>query len=774
MSLEIMEQDREPTDLFGPGEGHLRPDGAAARVAAWFGRRLDAERDRWSLWLAAALGAGVAVYFTLPVEPSTWNGLPLAGPVLLVIAVSAALAGRRHAVTLPAALLALAFALGLTVAQGRALAVAGPVLERPTAAVMVEGKVVFAEPLAAGARIAIEHPTVAGLAAAATPVRVRLRLGSAAGLPEVGTRVAVRAKLMPPPEPAAPGAYDFRRQAWFERLGGVGYAIGPVTTVAAADPSDFHDAVARLRAKVTARLMAVVGGEEGAVAAALVPGEQNAVPPGLLAAYRDSGIAHLLSISGLHMSMVAGLVFVGVRGLLALIPAIALRFPVKKWTAAVALGAAFGYLLLSGASVPSQRSFLMVGLVLVAVLLDRTAISMRTVAWAAVAVLLWQPEAVVGPSFQMSFGAVVALIAAYEVLGRRMRASAGRGMAWKLAAYVGGVAATTLIAGMATAPYAAYHFGRYTSYALVTNMAAIPLTGFIVMPAALVAMVLMPLGLDGPALAVMGWGIAAIDAAARTVAAWPAASVSVPPVPPAALAALTLGALWLCLWRTRWRLAGLAPMAVAVAVPWFGMAPDILVSGDGRLLAVRAPDGRLVLPPGRGGGMVRDTWAVRYGMAGVRRDWPVTGSGADGALACDRLGCVYRLRGHIVALSRSASAVVEDCRMAQVVISGTVPVRRRCVGPPLATVAADLGPGAWGVDAGPADGETGWPTGAPAGQRAGRGLPRTVIDRFSLWRNGAHAIWLVDGGGTRIETAADVAGRRPWSPTRWHPPAWRN
>ncbi|HSV28902.1 MAG TPA: ComEC/Rec2 family competence protein, partial [Candidatus Omnitrophota bacterium] len=502
---------------------------------------LVAERERWPLWLPVLLGAGVAAYFALPSEPPAWGG-----GIAFLLAAVAAWALRRT----PPAMLALVamatVALGFASAQGRAARVAAPALERPSGAVMVGGLAEEVEILAGGSqRVTLSESWIDGMAA---PPRIRIRLKPDAPAVAVGNRITVRALLTPPPQPAMPGAFDFARHAWFQGLGAVGHAIGQPEIEPA--EAGFGLGLNAFRQALTARIHEALPGPEGGVAAALITGEQSGIAQPVLDAYRDSGLAHLLSISGLHMTMVAGLVFFVVRGGLALVPSIALRHPIKKWAAVVALVATFLYMLMAGSPVPAQRSFLMTAIVLVAVLLDRQAMSMRLVAWAAVAVLALSPEAVVGPSFQMSFAAVVALIAAYEVVAPRLAAwKADRpGLVAGVALYLGGVVFSTLVAGTATAVYGIYHFNRFAVFSVVANMLAVPVTGFLVMPFALVAILLMPLGLEELALVPMGWGVEAVNLVAAEVASWPGAAITLPVLPPWGLAAFTVGGAWLCLW----------------------------------------------------------------------------------------------------------------------------------------------------------------------------------------------------------------------------------
>lgn len=690
----------------------LFPVELAGRVLA---DRLVAERERWPLWLPLFLSAGIGIYFSLSAEPSPW-----AGPAALACITLAAWVGRRHwAVVLPAIALA-TMALGFSAAQLRTHLVSAPVLERTIGPVAVTGTVEEVELLAEGGgrRVTLSAVTLPDGIPEPARVRIRLRTGTVA----VGERVRIRAVLSPPQQPVAPGAFDFARHAWFLRLGAVGYAVGEPEPLPS-DEAAGWGARARLtlnafRNAVTARILAAIPGPEGGVAAALVTGETAGIPQQLLEDYRDSGLAHLLSISGLHMSLVAGLVFFVVRGGLALVPAVALTQPIKKWAAAVALAGTWGYMMMAGAPVPAQRAFLMTGIVLAAVLLDRRAVSMRLVAWAAVLVLLVQPEALVGPSFQMSFAAVAALVAAYEVATPRL--ARWRGEEWwrPVVLYVAGVLLSTLVAGTATAVYGLYHFNRVAVYSLMANLLAVPLTGFVVMPCALVALLLMPLGLEALALVPMGWGVEAVDWVAAWVAGWPGAAIALPVMPLWGLVLFTLGGAWLCLWRTSWRLWGLVPLLMGLGSLALSAPPHMLVDGRGQAMAVRAADGSLLMTP-KGGRILKESWSRRAGAAATER-WPKEGRSNDGRLSCGGPLCVYRLDNRVVALVREEAGLAEACGGSAEVVVSAVPVRQACAG------------------------------------------AKVVVDRFDLWRKGAHALWL-EPAGVRLESMAEWQGQRPWS-----------
>lgn len=705
------------------GAALLEAEGPAPFIQRTIGRAhaalaavLVAERDRWALWFPVLFAAGIGVYFGLFHEPPRWFA-----PVLGVTAIGAAIVASRRPVLLLFLISVGGASAGMTLAQWRAVEVAAPVLAKRWGPAELEGRVVSVETRAEGRRVVLDRVVMPGLEPRLTPATVRLRVRNEASL-HPGDRIAVRAVLMPPPAPAAPGAYDFQRQAWFERLGAVGYSLGEFRVVEIASGTlGFRLWLNGLRQDIVERVLAVVPSPAGAIVAALLTGEQGSVPPEAMEWMRDSGLAHLLSVSGLHVGLVAAIVFLIVRRSLALIPPVALRWPIKKWGAVAAFVAVTLYMLFVAPAVPIQRAWLMTSIVLFAILVDRTAISMRLVAWAAFAVLLIAPESLLNPSFQMSFASVVALIAAWEASRERIAAwRAQAGWLRRAAIWLAGVSLTTLVASLATAPYALYHFNRFTAFALAANLLAVPLTGLWVMPWAVATFALLPFGLERWALVPMGWGADGILAIAREVASWEGAVALWPAMPVWGLVVATLGGLWLCLWRTRWRLAGLPFIALGVLSMTMEREPDILVAGDARLFAVRGSDGTLQLSTMRAGRIARETWLRRAGQSKQPALWPRSGRSADGALACDPAGCLYTARERVVAFVQHASALAEDCRNADVVIA-SIPVRRRCP-------SADL-----------------------------------VIDRFTLWRDGGHAIWLT-ADGARVESVRAARGARPWVP----------
>ncbi|MBN4016496.1 ComEC/Rec2 family competence protein [Rhodospirillaceae bacterium AH-315-P19] len=698
----------------------------ASAKGHFFGRRftqavagnLLAERENWQLWLPVGLGLGIAIYFSLGFEPPLWVALLLGGGLFLGVVLL-----WNRGVWFMLFLAISTIGIGFSAAKIRTFLVAAPFLEEETRMVPIEGRIAHFDVLPNGFRVTLNKPRIEGIAPEATPenVRIRLRRDQQRAPLRIGEWVRVRGMLLPPRAPTAPGNFDFQRHAFFKGLGAVGFAIGPLEAVAEENTDDrlFKSEVEKSRQWIFDRVVDVLPGQRGAVAAALMTGKRGAIAEDVWQAMRNSGLAHLLAISGLHIGLVAGILFVAMRALLALIEPLALRYHIKKWAAVVALFGAFGYLILSGGTVPTQRAFLMIGLVLLAVLLDRTGISMRLVAWAAVVILLLQPDTLLGASFQLSFAAVIALVAVYEAIRRVwIRKKAAGGVLRRVGLYLGGVGLTTLVAGMATAPFAVQHFNRFAEYGLAANLVAVPITTLWIMPWAVLAFLLMPFGLEPLALVPMGWGVNAVIETAKMVAGWPGSVALLPSMTMAGLATFTLGGLWLCLWRQRWRYFGLVGIAAGLATIGFYRPPDILVSENAKLFAVRADAGGYRFSSRRAARFSGRNWLRHAGETDVL-PWPKEGKSEDGQLACDSMGCIYRVRGQMVALVFELGALAEDCTMADVVIS-RVPVR---------------------------DGVC-------------RGVD-VVIDRFDLWRKGTHAIWL-DEEKVRVRNVRDMRGERPW------------
>jgi competence protein ComEC len=616
------------------------------------------EADRWPLWLPVVLGTGAACYFALPVEPGLAIGwlAVLAGLAAIALA---ALGPARVIASLLAALL-----LGFGLAKLREARVATPVLNQAMVAHLT-GRIVSIEPRERGARLVLDEIRSGAFAPGQTPRRIRVTVPNGAEF-RPGNWLSLTAGLDAPSAPVAPGASDFGRWLYFHSIGATGFSYGRARAIAPAHEPGWWEGVSQgvedLRVRMTARIHAALPGSMGGIAASLITGTRGSIAAEDDAALRDAGLAHALSISGLHMALVGGGIFWLVRALLAAIPALALRYPIKKWAAVAALLASAFYLAISGAAPPAVRAFVMLATMMTAVLLDRPALTMRSLALAAAILLLARPEVVIDAGFQMSFAAVAALLAVAEWEQSRERQNP-RGMLYR---YAHGIVMTSLVASLATAPFTLFYFERAAHYAVLSNLIAMPVMGFWIMPAAAVSVLLMPFGLERLPLELMGQGIGVMVDMGRWVSGLPGSVSLVSAMPLAALVLMALGGLWLAIWRKHWRWWGAAPMLIGVILAFLAPRPDMLVASDAVTIAVRGDDGLLHFVRKPRNSFVAREWLKRDGDS---RDL-AQAIGMPG-LRCDGLGCVVN-RPPVIAAGVRPEALAEDCARAVVVINAAI------------------------------------------------------------------------------------------------------
>ena len=562
-------------------------------------------------WLPVAFGFGIVLYFTAGREPALWASLAAAA-----LGIALTVWARRRVIGLPLALGFAAIACGFAVATLQTAHLAHPVLAYPTWRAEVTGFVEAREERARSDRIVVRVATIAAPRMRVKPERVRVavRKGTA---PAVGRFVAFKAHLSPPLQPLRPGGYDFARGMYFSEIGASGFVLGRIKTLPPPHALGLGLRYAAwldgLREAINQRIHVILPGDRGSIASALITGKRNAISEPVREAFYVSSLAHVLAISGFHMAVVAGIVFFVIRALLALSPSLASSRPIKKWAAAGALVAGTFYLLLSGTGVSTQRAFIMVAIVLIGVMLDRPVLTFRTLSVAAFAVLLFAPQAVVQPSFQMSFAATLALIAAYQY-GWPWRPAADTSAAARAALWgwreIAGVAQASLVAGAATTPYAAYHFHRLAPYGVLANLMAMPVVSAWVMPMGILGVVALPFGFDAPFWRLMGHGIDWMVFVAQWVAHLPGAIGHIHAFGTGPLLLASLGLLLVCLLRTPLRWSGAVLGVVAALWAVTAPRPDILISSDGRSAAVRGADGRLSVLHSD-----RDTFALKDWLA---------------------------------------------------------------------------------------------------------------------------------------------------------------
>lgn len=561
-------------------------------------------------WIAVLIGCGIGLWFSVPVEPGP-GSYSLAA---LLMACGLVLASKVD-LARPVALAVAALAAGWIAAGIRAHSLDAPMLGFRYYG-PVEGRIVEIDRSQSDAlRLTLDHVVLQEVSPAKTPARVRVSLQGDQGFlqPAPGQVVILTANLAAPDGPVEPGAFDFRRMAFFDQLGAVGYTRTPVLLLE--EPANGALPIDRLRSWLTQGMLTHMEGQAGAFAAGAMTGDRSAITEETVQALRDSSLAHLLAISGMNMAFLVGFVFALFRYGLALIPYVALRVNTKKVAAVISLGVALFYLLLSGMNVATERAFIMIAVMLGAVLLDRRALTLRSVAVAAMIILLFKPESLLEPGFQMSFAATIALIVGFAALdGSIYRERVPR---WLMPVFT--LILSSLIGGLSTAPYAAAHFNRFTDYGLLANVLTVPVMGAVIMPAGAIAALLAPLGLAWLPLWVMEQGARWILFVAHEIAGWQGAVTAIPAPGPWVLPLFTLGAIWLILWRGRVQAVGALPVMAAFALWMEADRPVLLVSADGRLVGLDGPEGR-ALSAAKGGGFAAESWLQNDGDLGLQAE----------------------------------------------------------------------------------------------------------------------------------------------------------
>lgn len=610
---------------------------------------LAAQRGTLLPWAPVLLCCGIGAYFAMPSEPVLPAVILLAGLVAGLAAV--ALYGREDW-QLPAMGLALGLA-GFVLADLRAHSVAAPVLPFRYYG-PVEGRVINIDrSFSDQPRLTLDRVVLEYVPPDRTPSRVRVALHddqiSFAAVP--GQTVMMTAHLSPPDGPVEPGGFDFQRLAWFSSLGGVGYTRTPVMVLE--DPeAGWALAAFKIRMKLSAAMQAGYQGQAMAFAAAMMTGDRSAVSAATNASLRASNLSHMISISGLHMGLLSGFVFGLCRYGLALVPPVALRVNSKKLAAVVALLAASFYMIIAGPDVATRRSYIMAAVILLAVLADRRAMSLRSVAIAGLICLVLEPESLIEPGFQMSFGATAALIVGFGHWNKVQHH-----LPWLLR-HVAMMVLSSLVAGLATAPIAAAHFNRVAEYGLLANLLAVPICAAIVMPAGVIAAILAPFGLAAPALWALERGCALILAVSDWVAGMQGALIAVPAPPDLVLPLFGIGGVVLLL-AQGWRLRSFGGCVAVVALGLWGLAerPLLLVAGDGTLVGLMTPQGR-AMSKAKGGGFIAQSWLENDGDLSLQAEAFARGAflGKKGALSAEIAGIPLRLFTGKGAAIRAAQA----------------------------------------------------------------------------------------------------------------------
>jgi competence protein ComEC len=685
----------------------VRPQSLVRRLWA----DVEAQGERLVLWAPLLLLFGNWTYFQSRFEPA-----PVAVAGVGILALGLFWLGRRFRTALVIALLLSGFVL----AKVRQEYVGTPLLASSISHSDITGIVADVESRDRQRLIMlVEVQTASNVPEGQVPRRLRVSAFSKSKI-LIGDTVSFSASLLPLPRPVAPDGFDYGRMLYFWSVGGTAQVKGELTVVDA--PVSWRYELRRqfhgLRSVMGERITKAIPGPLGAFANALITGERAAIPDSMNLSLQISGLYHILSISGLHMSLVAGGVFFAVREILALFPAFALRWPIKKYAAASALLVGLIYMLLADFGAATERSYIMIAVMFFAILVDRPAISLRNLAISAILILIVTPEESTGASFQMSFLAVMALVAFFEWWKSRQIDVKAFGQArwfrlvklvwvWLAVSFL-----TTVVAGSASSIAAVYHFGRASPYGVVANALALPITEFLVMPEALAAALLMPFGLEGWPLDVMHFGLWLTMQVSDEIASWPGANLMLAQPSLIGTALLSLGLYVVCMAARSVKLIGVATMAAGLLMASYAERPQVLIEERAGNVAIRDDGGLLMLANADGGKFATLKWLTENGEVVSIRE-----AAARPGWSCVEDNCFAEVGGLQLGYLRKQEGLTE-CPPVDIVVAD-FPLRGAC---------------------------------AEAKLR---------IDRFDVWRNGAHAIFIDDGKVT-MKTAREEQGDRPW------------
>lgn len=541
---------------------------------------IEAENQRIGLTLPVAFALGIIFYFALPFEPDIWPFLTLF--ILSIIGFFFFRSKNNFALF---CLFTMFFFGGVCRIIIQTDLKEAPFIHKRYQFVTTQGIVEKIEWRHSGIRLTLTDLKLDKIPTNEVPKRIRVSVNGQQTIPSVGDTVLLKTTLSPPSLPLYPDGYNFARSAFYEQIGAVGFAVSKLQIL----PKEQKSSLQNIRLSIFKRITTILPNDIGAITAALVTGEQGGISQKIRDDYTSAGIVHILSVSGFHMSLIAGFVFAILRFLFSLLPSVSLRFNTKKICALLAILLTFAYLLISGMGVPAIRSFLMIGLVLLAVIFDRQALSMRSVLWAGFLILLFQPHAILSAGFALSFGAVIALIAGYETFKEPFTKFFAQQNV--LIKWIGGgicfFVLMNLIAHFATAPIAIYHFHRYNNYGILGNFLTSALFTFLIMPLLLIATVLMPFGFDRPFLLTAGYLLEKVNELTVWIANLPYATIFLPAFPAWGYALILFGGLWICLWKSKIRYGGALPIIIGLLSIFTFQTPDIIIGQGGKLLAIR-------------------------------------------------------------------------------------------------------------------------------------------------------------------------------------------
>jgi len=612
---------------------------------------LEQEVENIFLWIPVAIAMGILVFFQLSFDPSFY----LSFAILIISSIALWLVRNRYYLRIAAALIFFVV-LGFNSALYRTESMSAPILKSITDEIWIEGDVADITFNKKNKRLLLKD-IYAEYEYIDFPKFVRISLKSDVSHFKIGDRILVKAVLMPPPQPAMPDGFDFTRFAYFKQIGAIGYAVRKPRLLEAREASNLTDYLNSLRKIIAQKIQNQLSEPSASIATGLLIGDSSSISQEDFDVIRKSGIAHIIAISGMHIVVVVGIIFFVSQYCLSRFPNLLLRYNIKKISAVIAIFFSFIYLLLAGSPVSAQRAFMMSSLVLLAIVLDRNASPMRSIALSAIVILLVTPETIMSASLQMSYAACIALIASFD-LSKNLFFSQNKisdRRAVKVIKYFLTLTFASLVAGMATAPFVVFHFNQFSTYSILTNMICVPLADFIIMPFGMIALVLMPLGIEKIALYPMGLGIDAMFNYAEFISNLPYSYFYIPSFTSFGIGMFVVGGLLLCFLQTKLRLIGVIPVMFGLVTINNHIKPDILIDRDAKIFAIQNEDGQLMVSSKAKARFIRDVWMQKNG------ENEVSNIKKAGPSSCTSSLCVYKKNNSQVALVTNQEDLASAC-----------------------------------------------------------------------------------------------------------------
>jgi competence protein ComEC len=641
---------------------------------------LIAEKDSLFLWTPVLFGIGIVTYFKLPFEPDL--KISITAAILLIIGI---ILFNKVKTVLWLNIISLIFCFGFLSANIRSVTANAPSLKWETGIRNITGTIESISSKPHGSRFLLKSPKIEGLPQDKTPIKIRINIKTDHKGASIGDTISVLASLSPPPKPVIPGGYDFSRYAYFKQIGAVGYAVSDVKIISSPKELPFVKLIEKTRHAIKEKILEHSDKTNAHIATALIIGEKGGIDNTTIENVRVSGIAHILAISGMHLSLVAAIFFFMSRFIMSLFNKIALNYNIKKYAALIAIIGSFCYLLISGSPISAQRAFIMTSLILLAIMIDRSGTPMRSVALAALLILIFSPESILTPSFQMSFAAVFALISMYELMKPLLINYSEYGVFKKITVYLFGIVFSSAVAGVATSPFAIYHFNNFAPYGIITNLFVVPLTSLFVMPMAVITMLLMPVGLEQVGLRPMLFGVDLILKTANYIASLPQPVGMIKQIPDLALAIITMGGVIFLILKTKIRYWGLAIIAIGITFSLNNKIPNIIIGGDAKLIALKTEEDTLAFSSNVYERYSKNQWQKQYAIKESVNFTNVDNN----IIKCDSIRCHYKNKGYFTSIVKHPLALEEDCSHADIIINLTY-INLSCKKPKLVVNKQDI------------------------------------------------------------------------------------